>query len=358
MGQMVKFELIKIFQKKIVLVGLAAILFMNVTLFFAWGSPSISLFTKDGTNLKGMDAVQYDRQIAQQYQGPLTDEKVRQIIQEAPDLDKRNAVYFTDSLTSSILQNFTSSSEETKALEWNGLTVEKAFPPEMGEIKVGYTRGWVNTIYYISILFLLLGYLIAVAIAPVFSDEYTRGTDALILSSHYGKNRCPSAKIIASLLFSLILSVFLIVVNLLLFAVTFGVSGWDASVQLNDFGIFKPLMPLTCLQTMGYSILCWLSSAICFTMMVLVLSVLCRSSFISLTAAAVLFTVPMMIQPRSLILQMLLGLMPSVEVRPYNIMNLSSGPLAFPWFVFLFMIVVSIASWFGSRRMFARHQVT
>lgn len=50
MGQMVKFELMKIFQKKIVLVGLAAILFMNVTLFFAWGSPSISLFTKDGTN--------------------------------------------------------------------------------------------------------------------------------------------------------------------------------------------------------------------------------------------------------------------------------------------------------------------
>ena len=77
---------------------------------------------------------------------------------------------------------------------YNGDTVREVFPYYEEGPSLGYGYGWTRFINNMMLVMICLGCLVVVAVSPSFSDEYSRGMDALILTSRLGCTKCPRAK--------------------------------------------------------------------------------------------------------------------------------------------------------------------
>jgi len=97
----------------------------------------------------------------------------------------------------------------------------------------GYPLGW-STFGDTSQMLILCILGICIAVAPMFSNEYQSGTDAVILSTRFGKSKVIYAKIISSVIFGTIVFVVDAAVALLLPLVTFGIGGGDLHLQIMD----------------------------------------------------------------------------------------------------------------------------
>lgn len=103
--------------------------------------------------------------------------------------------------------------------------IEKPFTYE-------YTEGWSNlwgcayTVNYILFLFL------AICLSSVFSIEHLLKTDAIILSSQYGKTRLYFAKIFAGMTFSIISAVLFFGATALSSIFVYGTEGFHAVLQI------------------------------------------------------------------------------------------------------------------------------
>ena len=129
-------------------------------------------------------------------------------------------------------------------------------------------------------MMIFIGCLLVIALAPVFSEEYTRGMDALILTSRHGKRKCAWAKIIASYLFTFL-------------SVGVWLDGSGASVQINNhFLFFDVPYFLTNMGAAGYCLILWIGGSLILTALVLLLSALCRSSFAAVIAALACYVLP------------------------------------------------------------------
>lgn len=108
---------------------------------------------------------------------------------------------------------------------WTNMQASVAEP-----LSYGYSGGWENIIDCIA--FLVFAILAAcVTVAPVFSAEYQAGTDAVILSTRYGRTRLVAAKILASLLYATVLvaACFLVIAGFSL--VFYGAGGFWLPIQ-------------------------------------------------------------------------------------------------------------------------------
>lgn len=225
MKKLIKFELRKIFAKRLAQIAILAILLLSAILGF---STYQNMYASDGISQSGTgrEAVEIDRTIAENYAGILTDEKVQQMMidfKPTQDLHGMNAAYSYSNATQSALFRKFSDLDGS----WNGLSVSDVFGDE--EIKIGYTYGWLLTSQNLVQIFIVLSLVIAIMIAPVFSGEYG-GLDNIILTSKYGKTKCATAKIIASILAALIVTSVVSAINLIYAFVLYGNSGLDCSI--------------------------------------------------------------------------------------------------------------------------------
>ncbi len=70
-------------------------------------------------------------------------------------------------------------------------------------------------------------------IAPVFSDEYS-GVDNIILTSKYGRTKCGMAKVAASFIASLAVTILVTVFNLAFAILLYGFEGLDCFSILSE----------------------------------------------------------------------------------------------------------------------------
>ncbi len=70
---------------------------------------------------------------------------------------------------------------------------------------VGYDYGWENIFNFLSETGIFLPAIIVIGLCGVFTNEYTCGADALLLSSKNGKKKLTLAKIAASLIYSAVM---------------------------------------------------------------------------------------------------------------------------------------------------------
>lgn len=103
-----------------------------------------------------------------------------------------------------------------------------------------YDWGWwklrnIHTTYPMTI-----GVFLLIALAPLFSSEYALKTDALVLSSKYGKRRLILGKLKAGLLLSLLAWAAVELTNILLIGALYGYTGGEAYWQnwLTDWAPF------------------------------------------------------------------------------------------------------------------------
>lgn len=358
MKTLIKFELRKILTKQFSLISIAVILLFSFILVFS-SFQGMHAFDGKSTEGGGKSAVAIDKAIAAKYEGILTDEKVQKIMTEFKptyDLQGMNAKY----LYLNALQSATFSRFSDMDGNWNGLSVSDVFGD--GEIKIGYINGWLNTSQNMVKVFIVLSLIIILLIAPVFSGEYS-GVDNIILTSRYGKTKCAAAKVTASLLASIFITLFVSAFNLIFAFAVYGKEGLDCSILFAPLGFVEGYIPfnITCGTLLKYQILLAFSSAISVTGITLLLSSLCKSQMIAFVLSAAVHLMPGMLPiSETNALYRVIVLMPFYHSQFSSIMSvkqMQNGTLYAVWAGPTALIFLGIGAVI-SRRIFAKHQVS
>lgn len=134
---------------------------------------------------------------------------------------------------------------------------EKAYFTKLNEeitvpFQMDYVTGWKNVFENLPSLFLIIAFVIGFCLAPVFAGEYQRGTDAIVLSTRYGRSKAIAAKLKASFIVSVGLIIFPILIYTFLILGVFGFDGGGAHVQMIKF--LAPV-PYTVFETYLWAVL-------------------------------------------------------------------------------------------------------
>ncbi|MCB6202841.1 hypothetical protein [Extibacter muris] len=367
MIQLFRFEFGKLFHKKILLAALGAYVAVMAILLVNQSVAGLVVKTADGQTYHGREAVAYDKAVTDRYSGTLDADKVNDILQSAIGSGNPEALsYEGDWMTKSIAAMFVLDSWD-EAEPVSGDDIEEFYPQTKEKpFKIGYTRGWETAMVCIESMLLIAGFLIVITVAPVFSEEYATGMDALILTGKKGKSTCIYAKILASVSFSFLLGLFTIGVPAATMLIQYGTTGWDASVQVAVHGLFWSVpYTVSCLSALVLVAVFALVGCILLTCMTLLLSALCRNSFTAVLSALFLYVLPIVLIGKLdiLLLNQLLSIMPSGDFNIALVLgmkDMSIGTLDIPmsWLNVILTALMGIGAWAGSRRIFGGHQVT
>ncbi len=372
MGRLIAFEINKILQKKLVWATLAAMLFLTVIMIIHWVCPGdiYVQVVRDGkiTSLaSSVEALQVNKEISAEFAGPLTDEKLWEIISRYDWTDEQfsergiepaqEIFCLHNSLYDSLKEDFAASDGS-----YNGRTAQDVYGSLAEDMTLGYSEGWETMNYALINVLLSWGCVVVILISPVFSEEYTRRTDALILTGARGRTQCAAAKVIAA--FSVILAgtFFLLLAFLLPFLLYSGKDGWDASVQIGTWGLYTATPYLmNWLEITLFLVLLCITSSITVTAVTLLVSALSKSAFTSLVISFAIYTVPLFLSTRALPvpLQLFILLQPIRQVRTFEWVPYDKlwGQVNVMWLALPFALTVLVLGVLCSKRAFARHQV-
>ena len=358
MKKLIKFELRKIFAKRLTQIAILAVLLLSAIFGF---STYQNMYASDGISQSGTGrkAVEIDRTIAENYAGILTDEKVQQMMidfKPTQNLHGMNAAYLYQNATQSALFRKFSDLDGN----WNGLSVFDVLGDE--EIKIGYTYGWLLTSQNLVQIFIVLSLVIAIMITPVFSGEYG-GLDHIILTSKYGKTKCATAKIIASILAALIVTSVVSAINLIYAFVLYGNGGLDCSILFASAGFVDGYIPfnITCCTLLEYQILLAFTSAISITGITLFLSAICKNQMVALVASAAIYLFPIMLPiTETSPLFSVITLLPLYHAQFVSLMSVNqiSGNVLYALLAVPVALVIMGIGIVISCKVFARHQVS
>lgn len=180
-------------------------------------------------------------------------------------------------------------SEEQKEY-WRNINSQVKIP-----YQYGYYEGW-GIIVSSFELFMFAILAVCIVIAPVFSGEYQAGTDAVILSSKYGKTKLITAKIIASVLLGLLAFTIHVIVACGLPLAAFGIDGWNLPVQIANTAIPYPFTLVEAVLIEFVVIYLMLLALISLT---LLLSARMKNTYLVLAVLVFVLFIPMFLVPNS-----------------------------------------------------------
>ena len=292
MGTMIKYEIRKMLAKKISLAALALLLIWNV---ISVASALNGMYAYDGVSEegRGFEAVKMEKKIAAEYEGLLTDKKVRQIIDDFPadnfieGLDAKYA--YNNSIQSAVYSHFVD-----KDGNYNGKTVKEIYGSN--RIKIGYINGWNYTVRVMIQVFFALMIVIMLIISPVFSGDYG-SMSSIVMSSRYGRSKNASARIIAAFAISFALAFIAAVFNIAVALVIYGTDGLDCSVLFASVDFEGGLVPhnITCLQMILYQLVMMLAGTAAVTGITVAASAVLKNQISALAGSLFVFMLPMII---------------------------------------------------------------
>lgn len=373
MWQLIKYEIGKLMGRKLAWACLAGMALMECVMTANWIYPGAdsAQFFQDGelVVLEGREGIRENQAATEKYAGPLTDEKVRRILEDMAmaDEDMENhglepaleGHYLHNSLFSS-LRPFMEGDGS-----WNGVSVEEAYGEIADCLVLGYSSGWVHFIYACIYTLLSMGCVLTILLAPLFAEEYAKGMDALILTGVNGKTKCAWAKIIAGFMVSMGLVGMVVLPMLGVYLANYGPMGWDASIQVNEMQIFMGVpYPMTCGQGVLFALLLWFTACLVLAAVSMLISVLARNSFSGLVISFAVFVIPLFIPWKHMgVLAVVAEFFPIRQIQLQNLFEsapLQVGPMGLKpvWITVPVAILAVAVCGVCARRSFARHQVT
>ncbi|WP_341347373.1 ABC transporter permease subunit [Paenibacillus sp. FSL H3-0469] len=301
MNTLTRFEIRKIIRSKLfyVAIGLVtAVVLLLVNMRFT----GAYITDPEGKEIKGFAAISLERQYARQQAGPLSTEKIANAIErhnkvlldpknidangnlnnqayaiyEVPDEQINTLIRYAFSPLSQFDYSVMNRLHEDEAKRFyekrmekingyldydysygNYSDREKTFFNAMNEklrvpFQMDYVTGWEKVFQNLQNLFLVIALAIGICLAPIFAGEYQRGTDAIILSTRYGRNKVITAKLKAGFILSLGLLFLALMLYTLLLLGIFGFEGAGANLQIID--LLAPV-PYTVIQAYLWTIL-------------------------------------------------------------------------------------------------------
>lgn len=230
-----KMELYKICSKKLFLFSALASLVILLLYFHSFVTGADS--TINGVQYRGYQAVRMDRAITEEFKGELTDEKVTQIIDKYgfPSGVSENCNVFLDRnyLNDFVMREFS----DGYFRGWDDYHVGTCTYPiaetELGKagaatgkmLILEYSYGWKVFTEVLELGCMLGMVLILLAISPVFSEEGYMNTQQILFTTKEGKAKDIAAKIAAGMTVVIAVCAIVIILDLILVGVVFGLDG-------------------------------------------------------------------------------------------------------------------------------------
>lgn len=235
-----KMEFSKIAARPVMNVG-----FLILTGFFMliiWQEAKGSRTEIDGIVYQGIEAVKKDRELAKEYEGIFTMEKAEDIVERFgfSGYVGENSVEFsrvregnycsqfvTDKMTD-FMQTERKPSNFLEGEAWENYG--RYFVS--GSVQFGYAAGWRKLTEIWTMAVLSLNFWLVLMTAPVFSEEYSRNTTGILLSTQRGKSEDIRKKITAALGLGLMAYALLTVLLAGSTVAAYGSDGLHASAQM------------------------------------------------------------------------------------------------------------------------------
>lgn len=331
MKALIRFEFCKLFQRKLVWLGL---LVLAATLFLDSGSTSV--LTKSDlycpaadqceSALNGQKAVEENRKVAERYKGEWSDETTRRVIADyelQPQIEKlfqaEGAVYLVNGRYDYRYNIATQ------------VVMERLVDPQEKRVRsIAELSGGADTLHWdiadfytemiqdSSSLIVLLSFFFMIVFAPMFAEEYSTRADRLILSSRYGKREAIVAKLLTALLSVIVLYAVSLLILFGVNALRFGIQGGDtASILVSYAGSAAYTMQESMWLQLGVNLL----SLLMMSALTICFSAYC-SSFLTILIQFGLYFIPLIVfQGLEAWQQILLAFLPINQSLVYNVMD-------------------------------------
>ena len=404
MKQLLKFELKKIFCRKVNLIAMAfgmfLIIFSNIAII-----NGESLYLGEDNRVEGVDAIKQQEQIENALTSELSEEFLTNFLQEYQREIQKNQsadeydyslIAAKSNLYALIAGNYTEFNDQWEWKDLNYISTdhgigfyerrmekiktllnadysygnytdsEKDYWIQKAEaIKIPFTWGsrdtWDRIWDSISLLFYQF-FVISICLAPVFAGEYQNRTAALILSAKHGKTKLIYAKTMASFIFTSFDIVLCSIVSIGINICMLGTGGWDLPVQL-----WNTIIPyqLTVIEACALNLLVLLLISFSLTAVSLMLSALFKSQLITLAVGMLLYygTVFLPFSKTSGLWNHIKYLLPinSVEfknvLKTYNSYQIGNLTISYLWMIIIVYILITIICLCCTGRSFRKHQI-
>lgn len=245
--------------------------------------PSYAI-TENGETLSFKEGLNYNQKLINKYKGVLTDDLISRIFSESI-LDSNQKIIAQTAVSKYINRMFVYQKQRK--------SVEDVYPNIDFPLSYGYSDSWEAYYYDTRLLYQIISFLLIVALAPIFSYEYQSGAAVSILTSKNGRTKGTKAKIIASLLFANIVTVFFMGLQVILYYIYFGCSGWDTSIQVGYMCYFNTSpININYLKLMWVSLLLALMAYNVIAVFTLIVSGKCENTFQTIIITLILYFIP------------------------------------------------------------------
>jgi len=222
---------------------------------------------------------------------------------------------------------------------------------KLSEPKFFYVESWqyissfVNdTNFTIIFILLLLG------ISPIFSEEYKTKVSTIILSSKRGRSGCVRAKILAAIIYAILIAFICNLIGTIVVTKMYGIEGLNAPMQsLFEFSC----SPYNFTIVQFYLTLFFTSiiGAILFVLLILLISNITKSSMMTFFISGFIFVFPMLVEKfigmanvwwkKPLISLSITQIFNATKIYDvFSTINIFGQPLIYPYFILIYSIVL------------------
>lgn len=323
-----RYELYKLFHKKTVWIILAIGL-LWLTAMLIVDAMQYETFTEDLTPLKGIAGIRYDRELQNNYSGRLPLDKLQELWDEAQAIkakvDEGNEdvrwqklnrygvvsavggrtyylpLYVQDARESGDLSEIYSGTirilpgEETliPAADPDSPIVKKvlaAYDNLKYPLYGAYMGGWQNFFNTVPVFFqYIVGLLIVIGVTPLFADETSTKTAAILLTTRYGKSRMLRNKVMAAMLYAMIIFLLFAAAAIVAQLCLYGTESLNASIQLINW---KSPYNLSMGEALGLWTLYGILASVTAASLTMLFSAIANNAFTAFIPAALVYILP------------------------------------------------------------------
>lgn len=226
-----------------------------------------------------------------------------------------------------------------------------------------YRWGWSRLHAIQTVLPFTVGLFLIVVLTPMFSNEYAKKTDSLLLSAKYGKSKLIIAKMIVAFLLAIVSWLLIQFINIVIIFSFFGVAGsksflqnWAVNPSPYAFTYLTSYLAVSAISFVGLLFL---------TSMILFISSRSKTPFTSLIAGAVVMlfpTVPLDIFAGTMVQTILMFLPTNLLIgvhhfKTFEAFYLFKKVIMLPSATLVVAGVLSLLMVLGAYLSFKQHQV-
>ncbi|PTO40551.1 ABC transporter permease [Enterococcus mundtii] len=310
--QIFKFESEKILKNKSIIgAGLVLLLSLFAIVYIGFFQSQLR-GAKNITNVSGRESIERYLDFTNEYQGELTDHKVKKITSDYLKIyqDKKGKnIQIFDYFQWSVVDTFTNHEEQDVYVEMidairdgkkytiddvNLLSMKNVGYKKMGfPIKIGNFKTWTDLLNVTSTAFIPVSLFVILICSILFANDTSKNIIPLLLSTRYGRTKMIKSKILVGT--GMAIASFLIVqlIILIIFYIYYGFSGWDVSVQANlDWQVFDFPLEWSMLQAYMFGVVFQLIGVLFIAGVTMLISSLSSSPFSALAISLGVFVIP------------------------------------------------------------------